>query len=157
MSMSFKRTPFSCWAGAFMLLCFALYGCESSPCNVHMIVPRHFRGAIIVYVNQGDGISVPKRNGAFTIVVPPSGVVRIKNDPFRFYDLTASYYGGKKIPVKHRGDDLKTDVKTVCYWDGGARSNMSYDFIGTREEYLAFMKNVAAGRVDPGKIVTGKK
>jgi hypothetical protein len=93
---------------AVLLIC-ASSGCERTHSKVHLIVPRQFRGAIIIYVNQDDGLSIARKDGVFTYVIPKSGTIRIKDNPFKNYSITVSYDDGKVMPVKSADDMPRTE------------------------------------------------
>lgn len=59
----------------------ALTACASSATKtrIEYRVPRDFEGAVVIFLNQPDGIAIAPENDTMIVPVPPSGVVKIKN------------------------------------------------------------------------------
>ena len=132
-------------------------GCESRSDHIHFVVPDGFRGAIIIYPNQPEGLSLKKKNGRYICVVPDNGMLRIsdKGPFFRWNSLSASFVNGDPIVVAQEPERLSKD--TVAFWPHGCRQLgdgplFLYDFVGTKADNDAFCKATETGKVIPGTI-----
>jgi hypothetical protein len=120
---------------------------------VHYVVPDGFQGAILIYYDTPDGITLKKDNDQYTIRVPSTGVLRIrgKGPFFGWCSLTASYENGRNIPVAYEPEKLAKD--TIAFWPHGSRNNkFIYDFVGTRSENKEFSELAGTGDIIPGRV-----
>ena len=97
-------------AGMIML---ATLGCRfQSPPEVKFVIPNGFYGPIIV-MNDKNGARLLRRDGAYIIDVPESGVVKIRSVSI-FEQMTAqsaTYADGQRIPFDYGVmDDPKVAV-----------------------------------------------
>jgi hypothetical protein len=128
-------------------------GCQSQSGRVHFIVPNGYRGAVLIYTNQPDGITLEVRDGRYVCEIPETGILRIKgNGPFyKWHSTTASFANGDPILLAHEPERLTENA--VAFWSGGSRpGGLVYDFIGTRAENQSFRHETATGEVRPGGV-----
>src|SRR5262245_46917843 len=89
-------------------------GCNETPVLVHYELPNDYRGPLVIATRCPDGqVLEQDSRGRFRVVVPASGVVKVKGDG-PFYCLTkstASYRDGRHVLV-NPPPDLIND-KTV--------------------------------------------
>ena len=140
---------------------FLIGGCESRSDHIHYLVPNGFRGKIVIYVNQPDGVSLKKTNGRFTCVIPDDGVLRIsdKGPFFEWHETSASFINGDPIAVADEPERLSESQ--VAFWSHGCGQKGDgplyvYDFIGTKAENEAFCRASETGKVIPGGIQHNK-
>jgi hypothetical protein len=125
-------------------LCVCL-GCQSTPNQVHFIIPNGFRGAFAVKADDSEGIIVVKEGGLYVVRIPESGVLGIKDhDPFQSYLCTASFANGNGIWVSTRIDDTPRKEQialwggtTEAWYENGKPVNLFWWFVGTEGEWSA--------------------
>jgi hypothetical protein len=126
-------------------------GCSAKSPEVRYVLPNDYRGAFVVYTGQADGVSLERTGQRYTVIIPPKGILRVK-EKAPFYDwhtTTASFSTGDVIPI---GND-EMDQNTVAFWHGGSRpGGLVYEFIGTKLEWLAFREKTASAEIAVGGI-----
>jgi len=135
---------------AFMFL--AITGCQSRSDHIHFVIPDGFRGAIVIYINQPDGIRLKKNAGVYTCTIPDNGILKLadKGPFYEWHEVSAAFTNGDPIPVAHEPKRLSKE--TVAFWPHGSRVFL-YGFVGTKDENEAFNKATATGDVVPGGVV----
>src|SRR5687768_13435938 len=93
---------------------------------VHYVLPENYRGYFWLIVDD-NGERVVVKNGTATVVVPPNGIVRVKDDWFLkdWHRQSAAYTSGTQIStgtddatsngLKLWGLDFTTDGKLSAY------------------------------------------
>jgi hypothetical protein len=116
------RTP-TC----FLVLLTVVAGCSDSGKPVLLIVPNGFRGEFQVVKDSAQGADPVERNGEWVFEIPPSGVLRVKDDsPFyRWHSERARYANGQPASVEGLG------VRAGSRSTGPNSSEGSTDFDGT--------------------------
>lgn len=137
----------------WMLLSTLGTGCERHSPLVHFILPQGFRGAIVVYVNQLDGLVLANTRGVYECRIPETGILKVRGEePFySWHRKRASYEDGTMIPVAQETENLADHV--VAFWSGSSDSRGFFEcFVGTKREAKVFYQETAAGDAKPGSV-----
>ena len=81
-------------------------GCMSKPVpRIRIIVPVNYKGQFQIVKDSHSGVGLQYANNAYTFTIPPSGVLRIKDDsPFgEWHELTVEDENGNAVAVKELG------------------------------------------------------
>lgn len=97
-------------------------GCNNSGKPVLFVLPADFRGEFRIVKDSVGGVELVERNGEYVFEIPPSGVLRVKNDrPFyRWHVERAPYLDGRVVEIEGIGS-------AAGYNPGKGGSSTEYD------------------------------
>ncbi|WP_439624636.1 hypothetical protein [Gemmata sp.] len=105
-------------------------GCSNSGKPILFVLPNDFTGEFSVVKDSAHGAELVEQSVGWVIEIPPSGVLRVKDDRsfYRWHAERARYADGREVSYQHIG--------TM----GGSRptphgSEGSTDFDGTTHRY----------------------
>jgi hypothetical protein len=137
-------------------------GCQSRSDRIHFVIPDGFRGGILIYVNQPEGIKLKKNAGVYTCCIPDNGILRIVDDGpfFEWHKVSAAFMNGDPLPVANEPQLLPKE--TVAFWTYGSRQKGDgpvcvYAFVGTKAENEAFCKATETADLVPGGVRKAEK
>jgi hypothetical protein len=145
------------------------------------VIPKGFRGAFLIYTNQAAGVEPERAGVTYTLVIPESGVLRIKGaGPFsQWHDSVASFQDGPPLLNGYTGQPPPPPPGTrpvgpfpdelIALWAGGAGEEVTvepgkvvktgpasprihYWFVGTKKEAAAFFRETADRRINDIKV-----
>jgi len=89
----------------FVAALMAAAGCSSSGKPVLFVLPAGFRGEFRVVKDSAQGAELVERGGEWVFEIPPSGVLRVKDDrPFyRWHVERARYPDGRAVTIEGVG------------------------------------------------------
>ncbi|MCM3633057.1 DUF6843 domain-containing protein [Paenibacillus camelliae] len=106
---------------------------NKNPLHIYL-VPEHFTGEVVVTFNQTDSQPLAKEKNSFVYSIPDSGKLStssaLESGPVEVYF------------VDSQGQRIKVDQEIlhgVASTHGGDRETISKFFIGTREQYEAYV------------------
>jgi hypothetical protein len=111
---------------------------------VQYVIPNGFRGGIVIYPDQPDGVELKKTDGVWQIEVPKNGILRIRGRrPLldTWCKETACFASRKKIRIPVDLREVNDEGQILMDRQGSrARNNgplYCFSFIGTKSETKA--------------------
>src|SRR5262245_37917960 len=108
-------------------------GCTKRSPHIRVVVPTGFRGAVLIYVEQPNGLIVKPQDNRYVLTIPPEGILRLKERAALrdWHTLSACFLNDEEIPVAWEEEQIPEGV--VAFWGGGSRpGGLTYDFIVTK-------------------------
>jgi len=123
-------------------------GCNQSGSPVELVVPSGFSGPIWIIEDAENGNSIPKDEGRYRVVVPPSGKLRVSSlEPFmKWHSISAHFADGLVLALDGGTTEPPDDAVALrgggCVTSiaGGHRVNYIPHYVGTKQEAKVFLE-----------------
>lgn len=116
-----------------LLLILILFGvsCSFVPSqNVIYLIPKDYKGDVIILFNQPDGITPYIENGVFVFKIPEDGILRIKTEGIKKIANSSYFY----LENNNERQELKR-LRITGDRDPSGKQKDKFDGVITQEEY----------------------
>lgn len=113
-------------------------GCEMRTPTIEFVLPDGYRGKVIMFVDPMNGVPLRPRDGFVRIVIPASGVLKVKDDAIlaHWHTPKARYANGTPIPYEPNGNGRPNEPMLI---DGnsGVEDGIAvhWFYVGTTSDY----------------------